>query len=179
MATSSRKRPARARKSTGSSPQLQICRVLLLKNRHLSRDGIAEACGELSAAQISSALNNAKAHKRVELVEDEEAGKVFRLTKAGAAWVTAATSEQPSHEAKPQKRGAAGRKSAHRRAREPKAQEVDTRPPTEEEPTEATFRCAVMSDGCFFISKGDVSLELTAEEHKQMLHYQERMAVDA
>jgi hypothetical protein len=36
-----------------------------------------------------------------------------------------------------------------------------------------------MSDGCFFISKEGVTLELDADEHKQMLHYLERMAEPA
>jgi hypothetical protein len=39
-----------------------------------------------------------------------------------------------------------------------------------------SFRCAVYSDGAFFIAKGDQSIELDAKEHAWMLRYLERMA---
>lgn len=44
---------------------------------------------------------------------------------------------------------------------------------------ERSFRCAVYSDGGFFLAKGDQKVELTAAEHREMLRYQERMCEPA
>jgi hypothetical protein len=77
--------------------------------------------------------------------------------------------------------GAAEEKPARRtrthRPRRAEVEQVDTSPVVDE--AESIFRCAVMSDGCFFVSKEGVTIELEPDEHKQMLHYLERMAIDA
>lgn len=178
MATRKKAGAKRTRKANkGGSPQLQICSALL-EHGHLSREQIAEACSDLNGAQISSALNNAKSHGRVEYVEYDEAGKVFQLTKVGKAWIATAIGEQPPEEAAPKKRGAAGRSKAHAR-RGRKVKEEATEPPAAEDEDTPSFRCAVMSDGCFFIAKDGNTIELEPEEHKQMLHYLERMAETA
>lgn len=161
---------ARSRKSAGGSPQLQICTALLQND--LERDAIPAAVPGLSAAQISSALHTAKSHKRVKVKDG-----AYTLTPAGRAWVEAAGGGEPAAPAKPERAAGTKRSAAHRRHRrarrpEPSAGEVDTSPTD----AAATFRCAVMSDGCFFITKDGTTIELEPEEHKQMLHYLERMA---
>lgn len=167
MATIKKKRAAR--KSSGGSPQLQICSALLQFGT-MPREALA-AWGEevgLAAAQISSALNNAKSLGR--LIKGDDG---YELTEDGRAWLAAAGVE-PAPEKSTRR---STRKTAHRRGRT-KREKVDTHP-AEEETADATFRCAVMSDGCFFISKEGQILELTADEHRQMLHYLERMAEPA
>jgi DNA-binding PadR family transcriptional regulator len=164
VATTPKKRAKRARNSSDGSPQLLICSGLLQND--LTREQVAEAFSELSTSQISSALNNAKSHGRIAWIEKDG---VYRLTKTGKEWVQAAAGEESPPEP-------TRRKAAHRRGRA-KRDEVDTSPAVDE--AESVFRCAVMSDGCFFVSKEGVTIELEPDEHKQMLHYLERMAIDA
>jgi hypothetical protein len=40
---------------------------------------------------------------------------------------------------------------------------------------ERSFRCAVVSDGGFFLHKGEKQIELTPEEHREMLNYIDRV----
>lgn len=170
MATEHKNRTARTRKSRNGTPQLQVCSALLQND--LSREAIAEACSGLGSAQISSALNNAKAHGRIAWIEKDG---VYRISKAGKEWVSAA-GDTDQAEAKPVRRATA-HKTAHRRRKPAQRSEVDTSPNEEAQDTaDATFRCAVMSDGCFFVSKEGLILELTKEGHMQMLRYLERMA---
>lgn len=175
-----KKRAARAANHGG--PQIQICSALA-QHGELTREALAEALPDLTGMQISSALNNARANKRVVWVDKKQ---VYRLTGIGEEWVGRAGRDGPTTETPPEPAPAAADKPAQRRARSARAmQPVDTSPqpdqlwiagvPTEIDPT---FRCAVMSDGCFFITKGGKEIELTSEEHAQMLHYLERMADD-
>lgn len=150
-----------------SGPQLLVCRALLEEDQ--TRTALAAALPDLTSAQISGALNNAKAHDRIVWIESDQA---FRLTKAGREWLAPTESAAPPER---KTRAAKTRGSAHqRRARKP-SKKVDTSPTDDE----AAFRCAVISDGAFFISKDGVVIELDAGEHRQMLDYLERMAVQA
>lgn len=168
-----KKGAARARKSKQGNPQRLVCGALL-QHGELSREAIAEALTELTSAQISSALNNAKSHKRVAWAESKQ---TYSLTAAGKEWLGAADPAAAQEPAASKTRG--GRKTtAHRRGRAAaKEANLDTSPPTNEVEEEVSdFRCAVLSDGCFFISKDGAVIELTVKEHRQMLAYQERMA---
>jgi DNA-binding PadR family transcriptional regulator len=142
----------------------------LLAGGELPKKDIGEKL-ELAASVLYKNLGKLKDDGLVALIGDN-----YRITKAGReALGSDATEAKPDR-----RRGAAGRRSsAHkrmRRAARAQASEVDTSQNEAKETAEATFRCAVMSDGCFFITKEGVSLELNAEEHAQMLHYLERMA---
>lgn len=167
--TKKRNGAARARKSTRGSPQLVICQALLEED--LSREAIAEKCSDLTASQISSALQNAKKLGRIAWIEKSQ---TFRLTATGKEWLAAAAGEAPPEEAPETPKRGAGKRGAHRRPRRAKSEEVDTSPPAGG--GESTYRCAVMSDGCFFLTKDGVTIELEPDEHAGMLRYLERMA---
>jgi len=161
---------AGARRSKFGGPQGAVCTALT--GGDLSREAIAQALDGLNSAQISSALNNAKSQGRVIWIEKDQ---VFRLTAAGREWVAAVTGGTTEETPKTTKRSA-GRSKAHARQRAAKEQPQesegsDTSPPA--------FRCGVMSDGCFFITKDGIGIELDAGEHAQMLAYLERMAVES
>jgi hypothetical protein len=167
MATGKKKRAPR--KTSSGSPQLQICSALLQK-----RPGTRRHCAGAAGPDHGADLQRAEQREVARRVAWIEKDQVYRLTKTGKDWVAAATgTEEPAAPtaSKPKRKG------GHRRGRTAKRKEVDTSPATDEADT--TFRCAVMSDGCFFISKEGVTLELDADEHKQMLHYLERMAEPA
>jgi hypothetical protein len=176
MATN-KKRDGRARKPNGN-PQQVVCCALRAAG-HLSRAAIADACSALTATQISQALNYLKKHERVEHVEDGEGGKAFQLTEAGEAWLAAALGEQPAQATAKPKRGAAGRSKAHAR-RPVRTKDAPAEPVASKQAgapaVDPSFRCAVISDGGFWITKQGVELELTVDEHRHMVRYQERMA---
>lgn len=153
-------------KSGNGTPQLQICSALLQKGPMNRKDlGVFGEEVGLSSAQISSALNNAKSHKRVTC----DADGVYGITELGTTWLQAETGEREP----PRTTARASRKTARRRAA--KRKEVDTSP-TEDEDDGPTFLCSVISNGSFWLSKGDAEITLTKEEHAEMLHYLERMA---
>lgn len=153
----------------GASPQQTLC-ALLRDHGDMTREAIGVALTTLTSAQVSSALNNSKSKGRIVFIEKAQA---WRLTKEGKDWVGDVAA--PAGDEAP-KRKRAAKKTAHRRGtkRAAPAREVDTSP-ADEEPS---FRCGVLSDGAFHISKDDTSIELDAEEHAQMLRYLERMAED-
>jgi hypothetical protein len=132
MATAKKKRAPR--KNSSGSPQLQICSALLQND--LARDAIAQALPDLTTAQISSALNNAKSHGRVAWIEKDQ---VYRLTKTGKAWVAAATgTEEPAAPTA----GKTRRKGGHRRGRTAKARPrkwIRLQPPTKRIPPSAAL----------------------------------------
>ena len=163
MATRKLNGAARAKNSKRGSPQLSVCTLLLQED--LGRDALAEKLSDLTSAQISSALNNSKGQGRIAWIEKDQ---VYRLTTAGKEWVGGAGGEPAP------KRRKAGTKKAHTRKAKKPAVQVDTSPPEQE--SESTFRCAVMSDGSFFISRDETAIELTPQEHAHMLRYLERMA---
>jgi hypothetical protein len=157
----------RAPRSGPGSPQVQLC-TALLQNGDLTNEQLAKVLPQFNVGQIRGAINNATANERVKLK-----GDAHHLTAKGKAWLQAAGIVNPAAAEKP---ASPSQKTA---AAQPP---VDTTPPsvdTSQAGQEPTFRCAVMSDGAFFISKGGTHIELDAMEHAQMLHYLERMAVPA
>lgn len=161
---------AGATRSKRGGPQMEICQLLATGDH--AREAIASALPRLQAAQISSALNNSKSQGRIAWIEKEQ---VYRLTAAGKEWVGAAADGDDQAPATKTTKRSAGRSKAHARQRAAKEQPQepegsDTSPPA--------FRCGVMSDGCFFITKDGNAIELDAGEHAQMLAYLERMAVE-
>lgn len=104
-------------------------------------------------------------------------GDNFRITKAGRE--SLGTPEDEPAPARKARAASTGRGKKHaRRGRkkvEQSAAELDTSPIASAKDEDA-FRCAVMSDGCFWITKEGTSIELAPAEHAQMLHYLERMA---
>ncbi|MCC2673077.1 MAG: hypothetical protein K0R58_24 [Ramlibacter sp.] len=174
-----KKRAARGAQKDALPPQVQIC-MALRAGGDLTRNALAEHCSDLTSAQISQALHYMAAKDRVQVVKvavDGRIVKTFRLTKAGTAWLQAATDGEAPVEKEPARKKSAGRGRAHaRKPRKPKAEEVDTSPAEDDE---TTFRCAVLSDGAFFLTKDGTTIELDADEHAQMLHYLERMAEPA
>jgi hypothetical protein len=156
-------------------PQVAVCK--LLAEGDLDRDAIAAKLPALTSAQVSSALNNSKTQGRIVWIDKDQ---VYRLTAAGKEWV-AGMADGKTTSAKGHRRGGGAARKKATKARRAKratvAKEVDTSPRDDAE--EATFRCGVMSDGAFFLSKGEVAIELDKEEHAEMLRYLERMAEEA
>lgn len=164
-------KPRRARKTSGASPQFQIC-AALMAHGDLAREDLHAKLDGVTAQQLASALNNAKVKSRIVLVKDK-----FRITPQGQAWATGGANLDNQQAAAPKAARAAGKSRAHRRERTAKpAREVDTSPPPE---PASDFCCAVRSDGTFWLRKNGQEMHLTVEEHRQMLAYQERMAVEA
>jgi hypothetical protein len=166
------KKARRGRKASGASPQFKIC-AALLAHGNLDRDELLANLDSVTRAQLASALNNAKTHNRIRFEQDK-----FHLTKEGKDWVTGGANLDNQQPPARKPRKAAGKSAAHRRSqrRAEPMQDVDTSPPPDAEPD---FRCAVMSDGAFFISKDGNVIELDADEHRRMLAYLERMAEPA
>lgn len=162
MATRKRKTAARERASSNGSPQLALCQALL-QHGDLGRDELSEQLPDITDRQFASALNNAKSKGRIVWLEK---GQVFHLTKAGNEWASSAGTageESPAPQRKPRakKTGTTHRRRKATRTKPQAEEEVDT------SPTDPSFRCAVMSDGAFFISKGDAVIELDADEHRR------------
>lgn len=166
----------------GRNIQQVICLVLIGKGP-LTREQLAAESG-LEGASLSNAIFNAKATGRIAFVEKSS---TFRITKEGRAWCEGKASSDDAPPPKATKRAA-------KKARAPRApkRNVETAPAMTAAPAprgrfgstelstavvlQPSFKCAVFSDGGFFLAKGEARIELDAQEHAQMLRYLERMA---
>lgn len=176
------KKPRKPRAAKPTSPQFQLC-ALLLDGDRTREELLADVSANRNA--FNQAIFNAKASGRVEFLE--KSGK-YHLTKVGREWVTggATAAPAPARKAKP--------RAAAKKVRAAKPHKVAAAAPTAQAPsstgvtvldtspqvlTPPSFRCAVISDGGFWLTKNGVEIELTLDEHRQMVRYQERMGVDA
>lgn len=179
------KKARKPRAANASNPQFQICTVLLAGDR--TREELLQDVSATRSA-FNGGLFNAKSAQRVEFIEKTAK---YHLTSLGRDWVTgAAIPAKPKGGGKAQVSApsATSQRTASKPAKPGKAAAatpaaaagavtvVDTSPQVLTPPS---FRCAVISDGGFWITKNGVEIELTLDEHRQMVRYQERMAEPA
>jgi hypothetical protein len=171
--------------SREATPRYQVLAALTASK--LSAPEI-KAKTTLEDRQIGNALYAAKAAGHV--TRDDKG--VWHVTKAGRAWLAgsdkfgskpaAKTSpaEVKSRRRSPTRRGQdlaideqqrAGVVHVDGRGR-PRA---STKPLLEADQQPKAFRCAVFNNGHFFITKAGVDIELTKDEHAEMLQYLDRM----
>jgi hypothetical protein len=184
------------RTTNGSSPQFQIC-ALLMSQGDLSREELL-AQASCDRQQAYSAIHNAKNMGRIVFVEKTSK---YRITAEGKEWTSGGANldNQRAATSSPREVKRGRRQARERSAGLPKAEKarlgvVDVRAdgsPKRPASTaialssqiqvieERSFRCAVFNDGSFHLTKNGLSIELDAAEHGQMLRYLERMAEQA
>jgi hypothetical protein len=180
-------KPRKSRPTKGISARFQICALLLSKGDLSTEELKADVSAEPRAFQ--NAIYNAKGARHITFSASADK---WHLTSEGKDWTSgganldnhrAAPAPSPTRKAatpaqakraKPGQRIKKAPRTVKTAAAEPSfATTVATRP--FEPVIERSFRCAVFSDGGFFLAKGDQKIELTAAEHSEMLRYQERM----
>lgn len=181
-------KPRKTKATKASSAQFQICSLLMAKG-DLTRD---ELLADVSADRtaFNNAIFNAKAAGRIVFLEKE--GK-YRITATGRAWTSGGANLDNQRASPPptkptRRKGAAKAKApkAKRQAKTPApgtapapaagAAVATTGPHAFQVVQERSFRCAVISDGGFFLAKNGQQIDLTPTEHAEMLRYLDRMA---
>jgi hypothetical protein len=187
--------PKRTTKTThAATPLLQVCAALLAGD--LTQPELAAAV-TLERAQLHQATFYAKKNGRIVWLEKTSK---FHLTKEGRAWATGEASIKDQLRTSIARNEAAGKprkvKAApapapapaeeaaiHVGAADVTARGIETRAVALPAPTpivpEASFRCAVFSDGGFHLAKSGQQIDLSPQECRQMLNYLERLAESA
>lgn len=147
----------------GSSPQFQVC-AALLAHGPMKKDALRSKVKINDDKSFSNACSQARIGDRIEKGNDG----TYRITAKGKEWVSGGANLMNQKRSAPAKVALAART---RQVKESSSSEQQ-RPGAPK-----TFRCAVFSDGGFFLAKGDQRIELEPAEHMQMLDYLERMAV--
>lgn len=187
-------KPRKARTTKAASPRFQICALLMAKGDLSREELLADVSADRTA--FNNGMFNAKAAEHIVYIEKADK---YHITAAGKEWASGganlanqkAAAKAPEAKPKRKARGKAGSTD------EITAHTIDS-PPAERRLTtlmqnqlaahgaaaiqvvqERSFRCAVISDGGFFLAKGDKQIDLTPTEHAEMLRYLDRMAEPA
>jgi hypothetical protein len=175
-----RRAATKAYPARGAGPQFQIACVLL--NADATREDLVAKLQDLDAQSLSNALWSLKTKKRA----SKDGEGTWSLTPAGRAWATGgANLDNQRASAAPPPSPAAVKRSR----REPAvlAQDLSAGeqrrlgvvPAVVEPVARPSFRCAVISDGGFFIEKNGNRIDLEPDESRAMVRYLDRMADQA
>lgn len=191
------RRPVPARKTPGGkvSPQFQVV-ALLMAEGELTRAELANKIDVKDAQQLSNALFNARSVKRIKL---DKATDKYSVTQAGRDWANADANldnQRASGKTSPAAVKRARREPAQRGKDLDKGEQkrLGVVPVTStgrlrgglhlattadvqqlQVMPAASFRCAIASDRCFALRKGDTEIELTPSETLELLLYVDRI----
>jgi hypothetical protein len=178
-------KPSKRTRATGeASPRFKVLSTLMARG-DLDPPALIKHTG-LDSKQIGNATYQARIAGQIAWIDKDG---VWRITAAGKEWASGGANldhQQRAGKTSPA-RVKTARRQKPRRGKDlaPDEQQragvvaVDGRGrPTAPTATDAprTFRCAIFNDGSFFITKNGTEIELDAGEHKQLLHYLERLA---
>lgn len=181
---------------TGTAPrnlQRRLAQVLATGG-NMTHAEIAAKLPDLSSKQLSQCLFQITGNGRARRADKADGGRAYELTARGEKWIATAQPEQAAPPKRlraakvpakapakvPAKRAKPGRKAAlQRAARAPRADKPPTLAARTSDPLAArSFRAAIFTDGAFHLAKGGKEIDLTPAEHKELLRYMDRMAVE-
>lgn len=161
-----------------TSPQFQIC-AALLAHGDMPREKLFKKVKIDDTKSFSNAIVNARLVGRIETLED----KSLHLTDVGKEWVSGGANLDNQRRATHSPAKVVTGKRTHKAKDLPQSEQkrvgvvaVRNGKPVDAAAAPTSFRCAVYSDGVFFLEKGGQRIELEADEHAWMLRYLERMA---
>lgn len=157
-------------RSSGAQMRTAVA-LLATTDMSMTRTALGKQLADIASTALANALFHMKDKGRITVektIEDGKSVRAITLTPAGRDWATqaGATASAPQP-AKPRSAPTVGAGAVDvLRSRDLQVQVVE----------QPSFRCAVFSDGGFMVAKNGQQVELTRQEHAQMLRYLERMA---